>query len=656
MNLNKFTEKAQEAVLSAQRQTEGYSHSEIRPSFHLLLALLRQEGGLVPQIVRYLSLNPETLAKSLETQLHSTAKIYGGSLPYLSRALISVLNETEKIAAEMGDDYVSTEHLLLGLTDSSDNAAALLQDSSITREAVLQAMTYIRGSQRPVTNQDLESTYKVLQQYGRDLTDLARRYRLDPVIRRDEEIRLMIQTLSRRTRNNPILVGEPGIGKSTIVEGLAQRIVQGDVPGSLRDKKLFALDVGSLIAGEKYQGELEECIRSIFAEIVYNDDQVILFIDELHTVMGTAVLESLVNVANMFKSTLADDNLQLIGTTTLDKYRKHIEKDPVLQRHFQPILIKELNIEDTISILRVLKERYEVHHGVRIQDSAVIAAATLSDQYIKDRFLPNKAIDLIDEAASYLRTEMDTKPFELEKIDRAIMQMEAERGVLKKEKDKASKERLSKLESDISAWRQKSQTLTTRWQNEINALQAISEIKMQIYEIQSEVEQAERRRVFKSAARLRSSTLPQLKAKLAKQKAQLTELQAELAKQEAHLAKLQAEGMLIKEEVDAEVVAQVVSRWIGTVPGESFGTIRHYHSENIRLFLNDGFNDEELRRFCFDNPGFRWVYDQLAQDTGKAKIIDQLLDYAERKSLLEILLAWAREQNPAKYSEYQPYY
>jgi ATP-dependent Clp protease ATP-binding subunit ClpB len=446
----------------------------------------------------------------------------------------------------MKDDYVSTEHVLLALAAGPE--AEILKSFGITPDAILNVLTKIRGSQRVVTPNP-EQTFQALEKYGRDLTQLARRGKLDPVIGRDEEIRRLIQVLSRRTKNNPALIGEPGVGKTAIVEGLAQRIINGDVPEGLKRKRIVQLDLGALVAGSKYRGEFEERLKAVLNEITDAAGEILLFLDEMHTVIGAGSAEGAMDAGNMLKPLLARGELHMIGATTLDEYRKYIEKDAALERRFQPVFVAEPTVEDTISILRGLKERYEVHHGVRIQDSAVIAAATLSKRYIADRFLPDKAIDLIDEAAARLRTEIDSKPHALDEVDRQIMQLEIEREALKKEKDKGSRERLSKLESEIADLREESTKLTSRWQAEKDVIGEIRVIKGRMEETRLEVERAERQADLEQAARLRYATL--------------RDLDEDLAKQELRLREIQADNPLLKEEVDAEDIAQIVSRWTG---------------------------------------------------------------------------------------------
>jgi len=548
MDLNQYTQKAQEAILAAQSLAEEHSHSQIEPE-HLLLALLRQSDGVVPQVISKLGGNPASLATVVERDLRNKPQVYSATTRMgLSRALADLLKHAENLAREMRDEYVSTEHLFLALSDGRSPLNSFLAGYGITRDAILQALTQVRGSQR-VTSQQPESTYAALEKYGRDLTQLARSGKLDPVIGRDEEIRRVIQVLSRRTKNNPVLIGEAGVGKTAIAEGLAQRIVNGDVPEGLKDKRIVTLDLGSLVAGAKYRGEFEERLKAVLKEIIDAAGQIVLFIDELHTVVGAGAAEGSMDASNMLKPMLARGELHCIGATTLDEYRKHIEKDAALERRFQPVYVDEPTVQETISILRGLKERYEVHHGVRIQDGAVIAAATLSHRYIADRQLPDKAIDLIDEAASRLRMEIDSKPAALDTVDRQIMQLEIEREALKKEKDKPSKERLKDLEKELADLREESNHLRARWETEKQAIESLQAVKERIERTKTAIEQAERRADLEEAARLRYGTL--------------RELEAQLGQDEARLAQLQAAGRLLKEEVEAEDIAAVVSTWTG---------------------------------------------------------------------------------------------
>ncbi len=546
MNLEKYTQKSQEALLGAQSLAQALNHQHIEPA-HLLLSLLRDDEGIVPAIVSKVAGSVQALREELQTDLDRRPKVHGANVQVgLARPSADALEAAERYARGMRDDYVSTEHLLLALTESMEGKR--LATYGLTKDAVLKAMQEVRGSQR-VTSQNPESTYQSLDKYGRDLTDMARRGKLDPVIGRDEEIRRVIQILSRRTKNNPALIGEPGVGKTAITEGLAQRIVNGDVPEGLKHKRLIQLDMSALVAGAKYRGEFEERLKAVLKEITESEGEILLFLDEMHTVVGAGAAEGAMDAGNMLKPMLARGELHMIGATTLDEYRKHIEKDPALERRFQPVLVAEPSVEDTISILRGLKERYEIHHGVRITDGAAIAAATLSHRYIADRQLPDKAIDLIDEAAARLRTEIDSKPQALDVIDRQIMQLEIEREALKKEKDKASRERLKALEKELADLKEESDQLHARWQAEKDTIAGIQVTKEQIEATRLEIERAERASELEKVARLRYGRLP--------------ELEKQLEAQEARIKEMQSGSPLLKEEVDAEEIAGVVARWTG---------------------------------------------------------------------------------------------
>jgi ATP-dependent Clp protease ATP-binding subunit ClpB len=548
-NANKLTEKAQEAVVTAQRLAEERQHTLLEPE-HLLSALIAQDGGVVPAVLEKLGVHPRTLLQQADAAIGALPRVTTPAQVHVSDAFMRLLNAAQAEAERLKDDYTSTEHFLLALADDQfkGKAGQILRGAGVTRDRVYQALQQVRGGQR-VTSQNPETTYQSLERYGRDLTELARTGKLDPVIGRDEEVRRVIQVLSRRTKNNPVLIGEPGVGKTAIVEGLAQRIARGDVPEGLKDKRVVSLDLGAMVAGAKYRGEFEERLKAVLKEVTDAAGQIILFIDELHTVVGAGAAEGAMDASNMLKPMLARGELHCIGATTLDEYRKHIEKDAALERRFQPVMVGEPSVEDTISILRGLRERYEQHHKVRIKDAALVAAAVLSNRYIGDRFLPDKAIDLVDEAASKLRMEATSMPAELDEVRRRVMQLEIEREGLRKEQDPGSRERLGRIEQDLADLKEQATELEARWQRELDELNKVGQIQEQLDAARNATEQATLRADWEAAARLKYET---------------SQLERELSEATEALRERSLDGRaLVKEEVDEQDVADVVSRWTG---------------------------------------------------------------------------------------------
>ena len=552
LRFDKMTVKAQEAVQEAQEVAARHENQAIEP-LHLLVALVEQKDGVVPPLLARLGIRSELLMQDLDREISRLPKVQGFGQHHMSRALNDILERSFDEATKFKDEYVSTEHLFLAIAAAdSDPAGRLLKKHGASHEAILQALAGVRGSQR-VTSQNPETTYAALEKYARDLTDLARRSKLDPVIGRDEEIRRVMQILARRTKNNPVLIGEPGVGKTAIVEGLAQRIVSGDVPDVLKTKKLVALDLAALVAGAKFRGEFEDRLKAVLKEISEAEGQIILFIDELHTLVGAGAAEGAMDASNMLKPALARGELRAVGATTLNEYKKYIEKDPALERRFQPVLVSEPTVEDTIAILRGLKERYEVHHGVRIKDAAILAAATLSHRYISDRFLPDKAIDLIDEAAASLRMQIDSLPTEIDEVERRIMQLEIERQALLKETDAHSVERRKQIEKELAKLREESSASKARWQAEKEAISKIRKLKEQIEQLKAEAERYERSGELAKVAEIRYGKIAQA--------------ERELNAAQERFAAVQKDSPMLKEEVDEEDIAKLVSKWTGIPVG-----------------------------------------------------------------------------------------
>ena len=590
MRFDKFTIKAQEAVQTAESLAHRYNHSSLDTD-HMLLALMEQRDGVIPPLFAALGVQSAGLRSDLENQLAKKPKVYGdSSQAHLSPQANKVLHNAEMEASNLKDEYISTEHLLLALLDIQSDTRELLKGHGVQKSAVLDALRRIRGNQR-VTDQSPEDKYQVLDRYCRDLTDLARKEKIDPVIGRDEEIRRIMQVLSRRTKNNPVLIGEPGVGKTAIVEGLARRIVSGDVPDSLKDKRVLSLDLGALLAGAKFRGEFEERLKAVIKEIVEAEGHIFLFIDELHTLVGAGAAEGAVDASNLLKPALARGELRAIGATTLDEYRKHIEKDAALERRFQPIYTAEPNVEDTIAILRGLKERYEVHHGVRIKDEAIIAAAMLSDRYITSRFLPDKAIDLVDEAASRLKMEIESQPTELDQTERRILQLNIEKQALAKETDSASKEKTQEINKELAELKGKRDAMQLQWQNEKKIIEQIRALKQSLEELKLEEIRYEREGNLTKAAEVKHGLVPETERKL-----------AEITKE---LESSQGESRLLREEVSEEDIARIVNQWTGIPVSKMLS------SEKAKLLKL-----EEIlsRRVVGQEPAIRAVSDAIRRN------------------------------------------